>query len=83
MGEAHLRRGLRGLAPGQQTLGQTQVPFHPSPEGHGPARIIKGLVPIPKKHVAVAFLAVAAQTGGHAVVRNALTASAEGPDMVD
>jgi hypothetical protein len=72
-----------GFGPGQQTLSQAQISFQPSPEGHRTPRIVKGLLAIPKEHVTVTFLAIAAQAGRHAIFRNAQPASAEGPDMVD
>jgi hypothetical protein len=41
------------------------------------------LVAIPEKDITITFLPVAAQTGGHAILRDALAAAAQGPDVVD
>jgi hypothetical protein len=75
--------GVCGLAPAEQPLRQAKITIDPRPQGHGSARIVEGLSAIPQKHLAVAFLAVAAQTGGHTVFCDAQTAATEWLDVIN
>ena len=71
------------LGPLQQSQGKAKIAVNPGADGHGAARVVKRLAPVPLKNILIRLASVAGQASGHAIFGHAHASTTQREDMVD
>jgi hypothetical protein len=71
------------LGPLQQSQGKAKIAVNPGADGHGAARVVKRLAPVPLKNILIRLASVAGQASGHAIFGDAHAPTTQGEDMVN